>query len=124
MSRFDKYDPISGGSRHTLAFDVVTADVDDVIAVGLNTSGRLVRGAGATGVIGVICPTQVAVTGTRIDVMRSGEIVDFHTADGSNATAGTSYLAATADGVVSITAGGIPIGYTAEVDRLIVHVGR
>lgn len=125
MARIDKYDPISGGSRGTLDFELGAGDVGDVIGVGLNASGRLVRGAGQTGIVGVIIPTQAASPGTRVDVMRSGEVVDFRLSDNSAATAGTSYFVATADGAVTATAaGGTGIGYTVEADRLVVHVGR
>lgn len=129
MARIDKYDPISGGCRGTLSFAIDATDVGDVIGVGLNASGRLVRGAGQTGIIGVIIPTQIASVGTRIDVMRSGEAVDFKLSDGTTAAvAGTSYFVDGVSGAVATpvpaAAGSVGIGYTVEADRLVVHVGR
>ena len=106
--------------------------VGDVIGVGINTSGRVVAGAGAAaiGVCGVICPTEPMPAGTVIDVCFDGtEIADFDTlADGTTATTnGTQYYASTTTGEVDDTNTGAPVGYTVETNgsrRLIVKIER
>jgi len=117
VARFDKYDPISGGFRAPLNFDVASGDVGKIIGVGLNANGRIVKGAGNTGVRGVICPTQPMAAGDIIDTMTSGEIVDV-----TGLAAGTVYYTAAADGAVSTTNTGTHVGHTVEAERLVVRV--
>ena len=113
MARIDKLNRSS--FRAPLAADWGAGDVGDVVGVGLNASGQVVKGAGATGIEGVVCITEVMVAGDIVDVLQDGsEIADFNTlADGSTATTvGTRYYAATANGAVSTTNTGAPIGVT------------
>lgn len=119
MSRIDKYDPVDGGFRAKLAF---APAVGVALGVGLDATGKVVAGAGATGVVGVICPSSVLAINDVIDVMTHGEIVDV-----TGLAAGTSYYGAAADGVVAAGAPAVgvnsaKIGYTVEAWRLIVRV--
>lgn len=118
MARFDKYDPVSGGFRAPLNAEFTGAAAP--LAVGLNSSGRLVAGAGATGIVGVVCSPRDHAAGDWIDVMTAGEIVEFGGEPGSVYTANTS------TGAISETATSgsqITVGHTVEGDRLVVRLG-
>lgn len=114
MSRFDKYDPISGGFRAPLNANYTGAPA--AIGVGINSSGRVVVGAGQTGVVGVICSPYDKIAGDIIDVMTEGEIVEF------GGAAGTVYYAHASTGVISTTASLYRVGHTVEAGRLIVRM--
>jgi len=119
VARYDKYDPISGGFRAALAADWLSADLEKPIGVGLDTNGKVVKGAGNTGVIGVLCLTMLRYAGDIVDVMTEGEIVEVETL-----TAGTAYYAVVATGVLSNTAtANKRVGHTVEASRLVVRVG-
>lgn len=119
MPRFDKVEPKGGSFRAPLNFAIALGDVGVVVGVGLDTSGRVVKGAGNTGVIGVICPSRIMAAGDPIDVMQDGEIVD------CSLTAGTRYYAQAAAGVLTTTAGtDAKVGWTCQTWRLIVRFGR
>lgn len=118
MARFDKYDPISGGFRAVLNADYTGAAAP--IGVGLNASGRVVVGVGvaAVGIVGVICQPKDRKAGEVIDVMTSGELVEFA------GVAGTAYTANTTTGVISSAAASatqVAVGFTVELSRLIVR---
>jgi hypothetical protein len=119
MARIDKYDPVDGGFRADLAAD--WAGQAAPIGVGLDVNGRVVAGAGQTGIVGVLCKPDAAKAGTPVDVMRDGELVEFAGA------AGTAYTAATVGGAITnaaVDATHIKVGFTAEATRLIVGVTR
>jgi hypothetical protein len=131
-ARYDKYDPISGGFRAPLnaamaytPSNEATNDVGKVWAVGLTASGRVVKGAGATGVIGVLVVNQAMAAGETVDVMTAGEIADFTLHDGNAAAAGTVYYGVPGDGTLSSTAtSNVRLGHTVEASRLVVRVGN
>lgn len=120
MARFDKYEPNVGNFRAPLA--AAFSDVDDLsvaFGVGLDVNGRLVRGAGQSGITGVLILTKTKPAGAIVDVMHDGEVVEF------GGDPGTVYTADTTTGVISDTAAdedNVPVGFTVEGDRLIVHV--
>lgn len=123
--RIDKYDPVDGGFRALLnASQAATAggvgDADAAIGVGLNASGRVVAGAGNTGILGVLVVTRAHVAGDVVDVMTDGEIVEFA------GTAGTVYYADTTTGAIGTTggAGKVRVGHTVEAGRLVVRMDR
>lgn len=120
MPRFDKYEPKAGGFRARLAADWAAAD-GAAIAVGLDTNGRVVPGAGNTGVLGiVILVKENKKAGDVVDVMTAGEILEM-----TGLTAGTTITANTTTGVLSNTAASgtqIVMGRTVEADRLVVRV--
>lgn len=126
MARYDKYDPISGGFRAPLAADWADA-LGTPVGVGLDANGRVVPGAGATGVLGVVViDGQVNSTGTRTNNKFAGDVVDVMTAgeivDNTGLTAGTVYYAVAATGVVTATAAGnVRLGHTVEAQRLVVR---
>jgi hypothetical protein len=102
-----------------LGFAVVAGDLEKPWAVGLNSSGRVVKGAGQTGVIGVLVLTKTKPIGAYVDVMQDGEIVEC-----TGLVAGTKYYGVAADGTLNTTNTNVPVGHTVEADRLVVRVGR
>jgi hypothetical protein len=129
VPRFDKYEPRVGGFRAPLLAATVaglapTGDAGKIWAVGLDASGRVVKGASVSGIVGIICPVRPMVAGEMIDVMTSGEIAEFTLQAGTAGAAGTRYYGIAASGDFSTTATGTPIGWTVEASRLIVRVHR
>lgn len=123
MSRYDKYDPYDGGFRAPL---LAAIDFDDRLtayAVGLDSSGRVVLGAGQTGIVGVLIAHDAKRAGDIVDVMTDGEIVDFTITAGTAAAAGTRYWGDPATGniVATSTATNAQLGFTVEATRLIVR---
>lgn len=119
MARIDKYDPISGGFRAPLAAAYVGSNTP--IGVGLNAQGRVVPGAGVTGIKGVVCLPKDHAAGDIVDVMTDGELVEFAGA------AGTNYTADTVTGAIGVTAQSatkVAVGFTVEATRLIVRMYR
>ena len=133
MARYDKYDPMIGGFRATIAADFPDAALGIPWGVGLNSAGQLVIGGGQTGVIGVLVVTQKPgrVGPQReiqvVDVMKQGCITDFGPSTAvpgvTFGVAGTQYYS---DILGNITAnpgvGSVYIGHTCEPDRLEVNV--
>jgi carbohydrate-selective porin OprB len=133
MPRVDKTESAIGVVRANLELDVVSADFDKVFGVGLNASGHVVKGAGQTGIIGVINPGKYSnKAGRNADIFVLADIVD-----NVGLAAGTTYWAdgvtgALAAGVAGTgaqpvagtgsTAGSVRVGYTVEADRLIVRL--
>lgn len=100
-----------------------------MIGVGLNSSGQVVKGNGATGIVGVVVLTQAFKAKTWIDVMTDGEIVEFDFKQNPRvafaSAAGTPYFAAVTTGAVTATAGSsVYVGSTVEKGRLVVRVNR
>lgn len=117
-ARYDKYEPKAGGFRAQLNADT-SATTTLPLGVGLNSSGKVVVGAGQTGVIGVVVLNKDMLAGDVVDVMTSGEVVDC-----SGLVAGTAYTANTTTGVISSAAASAtqtPVGFTAEATRLVVR---
>lgn len=125
--RFDKYDPVSGGFRAPLlvargkSSGAVGSGDTAAVGVGLDNQGRVVVGAGVTGIVGVMCLSSDMAVGDIVDVMTDGEIVDF------GGAAGTVYSADTVTGVISAVAPGATkqqVGFTVEGGRLVVRCAR
>lgn len=136
MARYDKYDSKLSGPRGFLAADWLAADVQTVVGVGYNASGQLVKGAGQTGIMGVLVLTRVIKAGREpVDPMKRGEIVEFDKAGPAlaafaAAAPGTRYAVDDVTGAVEALAGAAApgagktyIGHTVEKGRLIVNVG-
>ena len=119
--RWDKTDPYDT-IRAPLNVAWLAADVGVIVGVGINASGKLVKGAGNTGVIGVVCLSKIRPAGHPVDILKRGEVVGgTEVIVGTAAVAGTSYSISAA-GVITATAAGVrgTLGFTVEVDRLIV----
>lgn len=121
MARYDKYDPISGGFRALLANDFSKEDLNKPIGVGLDANGLVVKGAGQSGIRGVMILTKARKAGDVVDIMTNGEIVDLGEDDGVTAAAGTKFYAADADGAVTSDASANLVGSTVEAQRLVVR---
>jgi len=116
LARIDKYDPVSGGFRAALAAAYTGAAAP--IGVGLDTNGRVVAGAGTTGIVGVLCKPDNAAAGDIVDIMTAGELVEFA------GDAGSIYTADTTTGALGVTAADathIRVGFAVEATRLIVR---
>lgn len=127
MSRYDKYDPVSGGFRAPLNAAIIDADKGKIQAVGINSSGKVVIGGptAETGIVGVICPVRAMAANEIIDVMTSGEIVEATATGGAALTAGAIIKATGTTGVVAAGAPGAgekAVGRMVELDRMVVRV--
>lgn len=119
MARYDKYDPVDGGFRAPLAADYAGSEVP--VGVGLDVNGRVVVGAGNTGIKAVLCKPDKAKAGEIVDCMTDGEVVEFA------GVAGTNYSVTDATGAIAAGAAGAgqtQIGFTVEATRLIVRAAR
>lgn len=134
MSRYDKYDPISGGFRAPLAaaFTGGASGVDfgKIYCVSLNSSGQVVFAtplASTTGFVGIMILHEAKRAGEVVDIMTHGEVVEATLQNGTALTAGTTYATnAAGDGGFAAGAGGTAtqgrIGATVEASRLVVRV--
>lgn len=122
MARYDKYEPMSGGFRAPLAAAWPAGDLNEVVPVGLDASGRVVKGAGNTGVIGVVVLTKVLAAGKIVDVMQDGEIVEMDK-NHAGIVAGTRYYGSAAGALTTVNTDK-PLGWTVEATRLVVRVGK
>lgn len=119
MARIDKVDPVGGNIRAPLAAAYTGSATP--IGVGLDVNGRVVAGAGQSGIIGVLCKPKSAAAGDVVDVVKDGELVEFA------GVAGTAYTANTTTGAITSAAASgtqIKVGFTVEAGRLVVGVTR
>lgn len=143
MARYDKIPQGNGTFRAAILAnfaytasnpDYAHADLNKMFCVSLDANGRVVIGtplAGAAGgiggLVGVLCLDEPKAAGDIVDVMTSGEIVEFTTFAGGAAAAGTRY-SSNADGVGGYGVAAVNgttighLGYTVEATRLIVRV--
>jgi hypothetical protein len=139
VSRIDKYGPKTGGFRAPLnaAWNATSgpgsvSDLNRVIVVALNGSGKIIKATTAASAVGVVCLTSAKVANDVVDVMTAGEIVELDANDIQGATtptAGTKYsldttasrLAAT--GTPSAGTNYFYVGTTVEATRLVVRCG-
>lgn len=119
MARYDKFDPVSGGFRAPLAAALGSGDVGKPLGVGLDANGRLVKGAGASGLVGVLVIDDAKAAGDVVDTMTAGEIVDC-----SGLTAGTVYYADATTAALGTDAADTRVGHTVEASRLVVRVAH
>lgn len=123
MSRYDKYDPYDGGFRARLNAALTSSDIGKIRAVSINTSGRVViGGTGLIDIRGLICPTEAMAAGAAIDVMTDGEIAEATTTAAAAFTAGALVYCHIDGTVDAVSASGKAIGFTVELNRLIVRV--
>lgn len=131
MARYDKATPGVGTHRASIGFTPVAGDLNKIFAVGLDASGRVVKGAGTTGLVGVLVIDKIKAIGDIVDYMDRGEIVEAANSDGVTAlAAGIPVFGVGATGIVQ-AAGGVgtkPVGHTVEggtisSTRLVVNVG-
>jgi hypothetical protein len=88
MSRYDKYNPVSGGFRAPVnaAWTATSGpsgvtDLNRVICVELNGSGRIIKATAALNVCGFVVVHKALAAGDIVDVMTDGEVVDINGAD-------------------------------------------
>lgn len=123
MARYDKYDPVSGGFRAPLNADLPATSKTgngNPLMVTINGSGRVVPGAAATTVRGVLCTTEDKKAGDIVDVMTSGEIVEM-----ADVAAGALLTGLNTTGVVDDVAPSatqFAVGWCVEATRAIIRV--
>ena len=118
--RLDKTESAVGVTRGTLAANIDQADWGKVIGVGINSGGLVVKGAGQTGIVGVIIADKTNnKAGMRCDIFGNGsEIVGTD----QSLTAGTVYYSEPDGDLSATSAGNTKIGYTVEAFRLVVTI--
>lgn len=120
-ARVDKTNSQVGVVRAPLDAAITSADWNKMRAVGLNSSGRVVLGAGASGIKGIaIFDRTNSKAGDPVDIIKLGEII---VSDADLLTAATNYTANTTTGVVSNAAASgtqIAVGYTVQNDRFVI----
>lgn len=116
MARYDKARPGTGVHRAPMGFNAVAGDLNKIFAVGLDSNGKLVKGDGNSGLVGVLVIDKLKVIGDIVDYMNFGEIVEAALSDGTTAiAAGTAVFAVPATGLLSVTAtANKKIGHTVE----------
>jgi len=127
MARYDKYDPKNGGYRAPLAADFDPANLEKALAVSHDGNGRVVIGGAK--LKGVLVLTKARKAGEIVDVMTSGEIVEFGPSDSGKVPGvdfgvpGTDYFASTTGGVITSTggAGAFYVGHTVSGQKLVVR---
>lgn len=117
MARYDKYDGKVGGFRAPLAAALSGGDVAVPLGVGLDGNGRVVKGAGTSGVLAVLVIDSAKAAGDVVDCMTAGEIVDC-----TGLAAGTVYFADGASAALGTDNTDVRIGHTVEASRLVVRV--
>lgn len=123
MARIDKYEPHVGGTRARLAAAYLLADVGAIIGVSLDANGRVVKGAGTQGIVGV-CVLQAAhPAGHQVDILQRADIVEVTGLTGQGP--GKKIYMSLA-GVISATAPAAGVnayllGHMVEADRLVLR---
>lgn len=119
MPRYDKYEPYAGGFRAPTQEAVARENKNVLRGVQLNDGGRAVLdGSEATKkFVGVVIPHDYKNAGDILDVMTSGEIVEFE------GDPGTDYFVQ-ANGTIGKTASNYYVGTTVEATRLVVRFQR
>ena len=138
MPRYDKYEPYANGSRAQLAADWPRADAIAGVpyGVGFDATGKIVKGAGTSGIMGVLVLVQATQNdglkfraGKWVDFMTSGDIVEWATSAGVAGVAATNYYIVAASGLIvaggaAAASGQVYLGTTAEAERLIVRYNK
>lgn len=138
MSRIDKWHPAIGLFRAPLNAALTATsgpagvtDLNRVLCVGLNGSGKVVKATTAFTVKGIIIANRPMAANEPIDVFQFCEVIDLAAVDlqSGSPAAGTDYIMdATASRLAAIGAPGAGtsfarIGWTVEATRLVVRLG-
>lgn len=135
MSRIDKWHPAVGTFRAPLNIALTATsgpagvtDLNRVLVVGLNGSGRIIKATTAVGALGIINATRPYAVGEAMDVFTLGEVVELDALDlqtGSPAAGTKYYLDTTASRLTATAPGagvnGFLVGWTVEASRLVVR---
>lgn len=125
-ARVDKTDSAVGVVRGTLLADLVQANWNHMRAVGIDSAGKVVLGAGQSGIVGIVIVDRTNYrAGSRCDIFKLGEVILNNDTSGNDLlVAGTRYTANTTTGVITSAAASvtqIAIGYTIETDRFVLQ---
>lgn len=118
MARIDKTHSAVGVVRSDMAADWAEADFDKPFGVGINGSGKVVKGAGQSGIIGIVIPNKAArKAGKPADIFVLADVLEC-----TGLPAGSKIYADAATGVLSTTNTGTYVGFTIEAERLAVRL--
>jgi hypothetical protein len=124
-ARMDKTNSQVGVVRAYLAADIASTEWNRLRAVGLNSSGKVVLGAGNNGIKGIaVFDRTNSKAGMPVDIFKLGELILNTTGQNDLLVAATNYTANTTTGVVSSAAASgtqIAVGYTVTTDRFILQ---
>ena len=136
MSRYDKYNPVSGGFRVPLnaawtatSGPTSATDLNRILVVGVNGSGRAVKATTVALASGILILTGAKAAGDVVDIMTHGEVVEISGTDMESGTAPTAgqklWFNATASRLTSTApaagVAGFYVGQIIEVGRLVVR---
>lgn len=130
MARIDHADSTVGTVRGTLGVDIDAKFNDKLVAVGISNLGRLVPGAGNTGIVGIMQPgKKTRLTGKRVDYFKLGDFVDLNLPDMGLVTGRAAY-ADNATGEITTPAtapasGATRVGHTLDTGdkiRLVIDI--
>jgi hypothetical protein len=119
-ARIDKTESAVGVVRGSLNADISSGSWNKPLAVGINSSGKVVLGAGQTGIVGVAIFDKTNYRAGQVcDIFKLGDII----LSGSDVlAAGTAYTANTTTGVITnaaVSGTQVAVGFTVEADRLV-----
>ena len=138
MSRYDKYNPVSGGFRAALnaawtatSGPTSATDLNRILVVGINGSGRVVKATTVALASGILILTGAKAAADVVDVMTDGEVVEMGAADMQSGVAPVAgaklYFDATASRLTATAPGvgvnGFYVGQIIEAGRLVVRCG-
>jgi hypothetical protein len=139
VSRYDKYSPRAGGFRAKLnaAWNATSgpagvSDLNRIIVVELNASGRLIKATSAVTACGIVVLTGPKAAGDVVDVMTAGEVVEVDGNDVQGGVAPTAgqrfFFDATASRLALVAApvagtNYFLVGRVVEATRLVVRCG-
>jgi hypothetical protein len=136
VSRFDKTNSATGIFRAPLNVALTATsgpgsvtDLNRILVVSLNSSGRLIKTTAITAAVGIIIATRAFAAGEMIDVMTHGEVVELDGADVQGGTALGAGVKAFGDVTAARLTGTAPgagvngflVGWTVEATRLVVR---
>ncbi|MBW3588086.1 MAG: hypothetical protein KY429_01535 [Actinobacteria bacterium] len=86
------------------------------VGVGIDANGKIVAGAGVSGVIGVVLPAKALGQDEQVNVLQDADLLE------TGFTPGAVYYAAAADGAISTDNTGTRVGTALEGGRFRVRV--
>jgi hypothetical protein len=125
-ARIDKTESSTGVVRGTLLADIAQASWNHMRAVGIDSAGKTVLGAGQSGIVGIVIVDRTNYrAGSRCDIFKLGEVILTNDTAGNDLlAAGTRMTANTTTGVITSAAASgtqIAVGYTEATDRFIIQ---
>lgn len=123
MARIDKYEPHVSGSRARLAAAWLIGDIGAIIGVSLDVNGRIVKGAGTQGLVGVCVLQSTHPAGHQVDILQRCDLVEV---TGLTGQGPGKKMYMNLAGVITATAPTVGVnayllGHMVETDRLVLR---